>query len=66
MREILQEDNLLGNLPKEEEGRVKKIFESLNLQGIESWNEQQQSAKALITEYQHLSAMNLNLLGKLL
>ena len=30
------ENNLLGNLPKEEEGRVKKIFESLNLKGIES------------------------------
>ena len=59
------ENNLLGNLPKEEEGRVKKIFESLNLQGIESWNEQKQlPAKALITEYQHLFAMNLSELGK--
>ena len=59
------ENNLLENLPKEKEGRVKKIFESLNLQGIEFWNEQQQqSAKALITEYQHLFAMNLSELGK--
>ena len=59
------ETNLLGNLLKEEEGRVKKIFESLNLQGIESWNEQQQlSAKTLIIEYQHLFAMNLSELGK--
>ena len=58
------ENNLLRNLPKEEEGRVKKIFGSLNLQGIESWNEQQQSAKALIMEYQHLFAMNLSELGK--
>ena len=53
------ENNLLENLPEEKEGRVKKIFESLNLQGIEFWNEQQQqSAKALITEYQHLFALN--------
>ena len=59
------ENNLLENLPKEKEGRVKKIFESLNLQGIEFWSEQQQqSAKALITEYQHLFAMNLSELGK--
>ena len=59
------ENNLLGNLSKEEEGRVKKIFESLNLQGIDSWNEQKQkSAKVLITEYQHLFAMNLSELGK--
>ena len=30
------ENNLLGNLPEEKEGRIQKIFESLNLQGIES------------------------------
>ena len=55
----------LENLLKEKKNRVQKIFESLNLQGIESWNEQQQqSAKALITEYQHLFAMNLSELGK--
>ena len=59
------ENNLLENLPKENEGMVKKIFESLNLQGIEFWNEQQQqSAKAFIMEYQHLFAMNLSKLGK--
>ena len=59
------EGNLLEDLPKEKEGRVQKIFESLNLQGIESWNgQQQQSAKALIMEYQHLFAMNLSELGK--
>ena len=59
------ENNLLGNLHEEKEGRVKKIFESLNLQGIESWNEQQQqSAKALKMEYQHLFAMNLSKFGK--
>ena len=33
--------------------------------GLESWNEQQQqSAKVLIKEYQHLSALTLNKLGK--
>ena len=58
------ESNLLKNLPKEKEGRVQKIFESLNLQGIESWNrQQQQSARGLIAEYQHLFAMNLSELG---
>ena len=57
--------NLLENLPEEKEGRIQKIFKSLNLQGIESLNgQQQQSAKALIAEYQHLFAMNLNELGK--
>ena len=41
--------NLLKNLSKKEEGRVEKILESLNLQGIESWTEQQQqSARNLI------------------
>ena len=34
--------NLLRNLPKEKRGRLQKCFESLNLNGIESWNEQQQ------------------------
>ena len=56
---------LLKDQPEEKKDRVQKIFESLNLQGIESWNEQQhQSARALITEYQHLFAMNLSELGK--
>ena len=42
-----------------------KLFESLNLEGIESWEEQQQqSARDLITEYQHLFAMNLSELSK--
>ena len=45
--------------------RLEKLFESLNLQGIESWTEQQQqSARNLMTEYQHLFAMNLHELGK--
>ena len=37
------ESNLLKNLPKEEEGRVKKILKSLNLQEIESWTDEQQT-----------------------
>ena len=57
--------NLLMNLPKEEEGRVENILESLNLQGIESWTEQQQqSARNLLRDYQHLFALNLSELGK--
>ena len=49
---------LLENLPNAKEERIKKILESLNLQGIESWSEQQlQSAKSLIKEYQHLFAL---------
>ena len=40
-------------------------MESLNLQSIESWNEQQQqSARTLIREYQHLFGLTLNKLGK--
>ena len=57
--------NLLENLPKRKEGRLKKLYESLNLQGIDSWTEQQQqSARSLITEYQHLFTVNLSELGK--
>ena len=59
------ENILLGNYLKRKKVGSKRFFESLNLQGIGSWNEQQQqSAKALITEYQHLFAMNLSDLGK--
>ena len=57
--------NLLENLPGEKNNRLKKIFESLNLEGIESWHgQQQQSARDLITECQHLFAMNLSELVK--
>ena len=57
--------DLLKNIPEAKEGRVKEILESLNLQSIESWNEQQQqSARALIMEYQHLFALTLSELGK--
>ena len=54
-----------SDLPKENGGRLEKIFESLNLQGIGSWTEQQQqSVRSLIKEYQHLFVMNLSELGK--
>ena len=57
--------DLLKNLPRKKNSRLEKLFESLNLKGIESWEEQQQqSARDLITEYQHLFAMNLSELGK--
>ena len=56
---------LLENIPDAKEERIDEILESLSLQGIESWSEQQQeSAKSLIREYQHLFALTLNELGK--
>ena len=43
---------LLENIPEAKEERIKEILESLNLQSIESLNEQQQqSARVLIMEY---------------
>ena len=57
--------DLLENLPKGNGSRLEKPFESLNLKGTESWNEQQQqSARNLVTEYQYLFVMNLSELGK--
>ena len=56
---------LLENVPHAKEERIDKILKSLSLQGIESWSEQQQqSARSLIREYQHLFALTLNELGK--
>ena len=57
--------NLLKNLPGEKNSRLEKLFESLNHEGIDSWEEeQQQSATDLITEYQNLFAINFSELGK--
>ena len=57
--------DLLETLPKENGGKLKKILESLNLQSIGSWmDQQQQSAKDIIIEYQPLFALNLSELGK--
>ena len=54
-----------STLPSVKEERIDKILAGLNLQGIESWNEQQQqSARTLIREYPHLFALTLNELGK--
>ena len=56
---------LFENVPNAREERIEKILESLSLQGIESWSEQQQqSAKSLLREYQHLFTLTLNELGK--
>ena len=42
--------NLLKNLPRGNDSRLQKLFESLNVHGIESWDEQQQqSARDLDT-----------------
>ena len=63
-----------GNIPKESQSensfekndnRLSKILEKLELEGIESWTEQQQySVRKLLEEYQHLFALNLKELGK--
>ena len=51
--------------PKEDDGRVSKILEKLDLEGIESWTEQQQcSVRKLLEECQHLFTLNLMELGK--
>ena len=54
----------LENVPEGKEERIDKILESLSLQGIESWSEQQQSTKSLVRECQHLFALTLNELGE--
>ena len=51
--------------PRKDDERVSKILEKLDLEGIESWTEQQKcSVKKLLEEYQHLFALNLKELGK--
>ena len=63
--EILQKNNLPENPPNKDGKRLQKLFETLDLSGIESWTEQQQeSVRNLLTEYQYLFTMNLNELGK--
>ena len=52
------------HISKAQEERIKEILKRLNLQSIESWNEQQQSARVLKREYQHLFALTLSELGK--
>ena len=57
-------NTLLESISEAKEKRIKKILGSLDLQGIESWNGLQQSARSLIREYQHVFALTLNELGK--
>ena len=59
--ESSQPENSFG----EDDDRLSKILEKLDLKGIESWTEQQQqSVRKLLKEYQHLFALNLKELGK--
>ena len=64
--EILPKSNLPGNPPKRNSNRLQKHFESLDLDDIELWTEQQpQSVRDLLMGYQHLYVMNLSELGKI-
>ena len=67
-------EKAVGNTPEssqsenssgEDDDKLSKILEKLDLKGIESWTEQQQkSVRKLLKEYQHLFALNLKELGK--
>ena len=59
------EENQSENSFKKNDGRLPKLLEKLDIEGIESWTEQQQySVRKLLKEYQHLFALNLRELGK--
>ena len=59
--ESSQSENSFG----QNDDRLSKILEKLDLKGIELWREQQQqSVRKLLKEYQHLFALNLRELGK--
>ena len=61
----IPKENQSKDSPKKDDERVSKILEKLDLEGIESWTEQQQcSVRKLLEEYQHLFALNLKELGK--
>ena len=61
----IPKENQSKNSPEKDDERVSKILEKLDLEGIESWTEQQQcSVRKLLEEYEHLSALNLKELGK--
>ena len=58
-------ENQSDNSSKKNSERLSNILEKLDLEGIESWTEQQQcSVRKLLKEYQHLFALNLRGLGK--
>ena len=64
MRNIPKEDQSEDS-PRKDDERLSKILEKLDLEGIETWTEQQQhSVKKLLEEYQHLFVLNLKELGK--
>ena len=59
------EENQPDNLFEKNDERMSKILEKLDLEGIESWTEQQQySVRKPLEEYQHLFTLNLKDLGK--
>ena len=61
----IPKENQTKNSSKMNDERLSKILEKLDLEGIESWTEQQQcSVRKLLEEYQHLFALNLRELGK--
>ena len=61
----IPKENQSKDSPEKDNKRVSKILEKLDLEGIESWTEQQQcSVRKLLKEYQHLFALNLKELGK--
>ena len=70
LEEPAEEKKVCGNsqckVPtKERNERISKILQQLDLTGIESWTEQQQnSVRKLLEEYQHLFALNLKELGR--
>ena len=52
--ENLPEENKSENSFKKNNGRLSRILEKLDLEGIELWTEQQQcSVRKLLEEYQH-------------
>ena len=74
VEKLQMKENLLRNVVtkspgsdrvQEEDDRFFQILEKLDLEGIKSWTEQQQqSVRRLLREYQHLFALNLKELGK--
>ena len=61
----IPKENQSEHSSKKNDERLLKILEKLDLEGIESWTEQQQcSVRKLLEEYQHLFALNLRELGK--
>ena len=61
----IPKENQSENSSKKNDERLSNFLEKLDLEGIESWTEQQQcSVRKLLEEYQHLFALNLRELGK--